>query len=475
MAELLTPDLCIIGGGSAGLSAAATARAFGASVVLVEKGEMGGDCLNTGCVPSKSLIAASRLAEAGRRAAGFGVSFEPPRINFGRIHDHVSEVIASIAPNDSVERFEGLGVTIIRGRGRFVDKRTLEADGRSVRARRFVIAAGSRPAIPSIPGIDGVDYLTNETIFDQTRKPAHLIIIGGGPIGMELAQAHHRLGSEVTVIETADFLAKDDPELVGIATRRMQEEGVALMGRTAVIGIVPSGNGIAVTVENERGSETVVGSHLLVAAGRRPNIEDLGLDAAHVRTDRRGVVVDASMRSSNRRIYAIGDIAGGLQFTHAASYHAGLVIRSALFGLPARENRTIVPWCTFIDPEIAAVGLGEAEALRRYPDTARILRWSYGESDRARAERRTDGLIKLITLKNGRILGCTICGEGAGEMISLFAYALANRLKVGSLMKFVAPYPTLAEMARRVAVEHYRGALGSPWIGRWLGLVRLLP
>lgn len=475
MADILKPDLCIIGGGSAGLTAAAAARAFGASVVLIEKGDMGGDCLNTGCVPSKSLIAAARHAEAGRRAAEFGVSFEPPRVNFGRIHDHVTEVIASIAPNDSVERFEGLGATVIQAEARFVDKHTVEADGQQIRARRFIIAAGSRPAVPPIPGIDEVDYLTNETIFDLTRKPAHLIVIGGGPIGMEMAQAHHRLGSEVTVIDAGAFLVKDDPELVGIATRRIAAEGVTLKPNAAVKSVAAHGNGVAVTIEGGDGPETITGSHLLIAAGRLPNIESLGLDAARVRTNQRGIVVKSSMRSSNRKVYAIGDIAGGLQFTHAASYHASLVIRAALFGLPAREDRTIVPWCTFIDPEIATVGLSEAEALKRHPKHARVLRWSYGESDRARAERRTDGLIKLITHKNGRILGCTILGEGAGEMISLFAYAMANKQKVGSLMKLVAPYPTLTEMAKRVAVEHYRDSLGSPWIRRWLGFIRRLP
>lgn len=476
MAELLEPDLCIVGGGSAGLTAAAAARAFGASVVLIEKGEMGGDCLNTGCVPSKAMIAASRHAEAGRAASAFGVSFEAPRVNFGRVHEHVTDVIASIAPNDSAERFEGLGATVIRGEAHFVDKKTMEADGQMIRARRFIIATGSRAAIPPIPGIDTVPYLTNETIFTQTRKPAHLIVIGGGPIGLELAQAHRRLGADVTVIEARGFLAKDDPELVDIALRRIEDEGVTLYRDSAVTEIAPNGNGVAVTLLSEDGEKTITGSHLLIAAGRRPNIEALALENAQIAYDKRGIRVNSTLRTSNRRVYAIGDIvAGGLQFTHAASYHASLVIRSALFGMPAREQRTLVPWCTYIDPEIAAVGLSEAEALKRYPQKARVLRWSYLENDRSRAERRTDGLIKLITLKNGKILGCTILGPGAGEMISLFSFALANNLKVGSFLKFIAPYPTLTEMAKRIAVEHYRNSLGSPWIRRWLGFVRLWP
>ena len=475
MAEFLKPDLCIIGGGSAGLTAAAAARAFGASVVLVEKGEMGGDCLNTGCVPSKALIAASRRAEAGREAAGFGVSFEPPRVNFGRIHEHITEVIAGIAPHDSVERFEGLGATVIEAEGRFIDRRTLEADGIRIRARRFIIAAGSRPALPPIPGLAEVPYLTNETVFSLTRKPAHLIVIGAGPIGLELAQAYRRLGSEVTVLERGTPLPKDDPELVEIALRRIRADGVTLRLGVEITGVAATGTGVVVTLTTADGVENLSGSHLLVAAGRAPNVETLGLDAARVRTTERGIRVNKRLRSSNRRIYAIGDIAGGLQFTHAASYQAGLVIRSTLFGFRAGQDTALIPWCTYVDPELASVGLSETAALKRYKTKARILRWSYGENDRARTDRRTDGVIKLITHKDGRLLGCAIVGEGAGEMISLFAYAIANKQKIGSFLKFVAPYPTLTEMVRRVAVEHYRDQLGSPWIRRWLGVIRRLP
>ncbi len=475
MAELLRPDLCVIGGGSAGLTAAAAARAFGASVVLIEKGKMGGDCLNTGCVPSKSLIAAARHAQDGREASAFGVSFEAPRVNFGRIHDHVGEIIASIAPNDSVERFEGLGVVVIRGEGRFTDRRTLEADGQRIRARRFIIAAGSRPAMPPIPGIDSVPFLTNETVFDLTRKPAHLVVIGGGPVGLELAQAFRRLGSEVTVLEAAEFLSRDDPELVDIALRRLENDGVVLRPHAAIKEIAPNGNGVAVTLSGQEGEEVITGSHLLVAAGRAPNIENLGLDAARIRAGKAGIQISRSMRTSNRRVYAIGDVVGSLRFTHVAAYHAALVIRATLFGLRVREDKTLIPWCTYIDPEIASVGLSEAAALKRHPGKAKIIRWSYGDNDRARAERRTDGLVKLITHRNGRILGCAIVGPWAGEMISLYAYALANRLKIGSFLKFIAPYPTLTEMARRIAVEHYRDRLGSAFVRRWLGFIRRLP
>jgi len=476
MNDILKPDLCVIGGGSAGLTVAAAARAFGASVVLIEKGAMGGDCLNTGCVPSKALIAAAHHAHAGRQAAAFGVSFEAPRINFGRVNEHVQGVIAEIAPHDSVERYEALGAVVIEAPARFVDKRSVEAGGRTIRARRFVIAAGSHAAVAPIPGIESVPYLTNETIFTLTRKPQHLIIVGGGPIGMELAQAHVRLGCEVTVVEMQTPLGKDDPELTAFALRALARDGVRILADTQVEGVEPKGQGIAVRIKRAGESEVLSGSHLLLATGRVPNIEGLGLDAAGIQSDRRGIAVNSALRTSNRRVYAIGDIvAGGLQFTHVASYHASLVVRSALFGLPAREKRTIIPWATYTDPEIANVGLNEAAARAAHGEKFRILRWSFADNDRARTERQAEGLIKLITDRRGRILGCGIAGPHAGELISLFAYAVANGMKVGSLLKFIPPYPTLAEVARRVGVEYYREQLENPWVGRWLSFIRRLP
>ncbi len=475
MADVSRPDLCIIGGGSAGLFTATAASAFGASVILVEKGEMGGDCLNSGCVPSKALIAAARHAEAGRAGSEFGVSFEPPRINFGRIHQHVADTIAAIAPNDSIERFEGLGVTVIRGQGRFIDKKTLEADGQKIRARRFVVATGSRPLIPPIPGLETVSYLTNETIFDLTRKPAHLIIIGAGPVGLELAQAHRRLGCTVTVIEARDPLADHDAELVAITLRRIVADGVTLKTRTEITGIAPHGSGVTVTFRQGDEETTITGSHLLVAAGRKPNIEDFGLDRAGISTDDKGIRVNSRLRTSNRRVYAIGDVIGGMHFTHVASYHAGFVIRSALFGLGGKADRSIIPMCTYTDPEIATIGMSEAEALRRYPRKAKILRWSYAENDRARTDRLTDGLVKLMTHRDGRILGAAIAGTGAGELIAFFAYAMANRQKIASFARFVAPYPSLSDMAKRLAVEHYRDKLAHPWLKYWFSIVRHLP
>ncbi len=474
MADPIKPDLCILGGGTAGRAVATAARAVGASVVLVERNALSGE-ISAGRVPSTAFIAASRYAEAGRESSAFGIAFEPPRINFGRIHQHVSDVVAAIAPNTNAERFEGLGVTVVRAEGRFVDKRTVEADGRPIRARRFVVATGSRPAVPPIPGIDSVPFLTERTIFNLTRKPAHLIVIGAGPTGLELAQAHRRLGCEVTVIEAAKPLAGYDPELAEIALRRIVADGVELHVNALISGIASSGNGIAVTVTGQDGSEAISGSHLLVATGRVPIVEPFGLDSAGIRFDETGIRVDASLRTTNRRVYAIGDCAKGSPSAATAAYHAGLVIRSALFGSRARAERGAVPVTIHTDPEIATVGLGEQDALKRYPDKARVLRWPYAENDRARSEHRSDGLVKLITLRNGRILGCAIVGPEASEAIALYACAIANRLKVGGFIEFVAPRPSFAEMAGNVAAEHNNKALTSPLVRGWLAFIRLLP
>lgn len=480
MAEYLQPDVCVIGAGSGGLTVVAACRSLGASVVLVEEGKMGGDCLNTGCVPSKALIAASKRAHTIQHAGMFGVATDELRVNFGRIHEHVHQVIGEIAPHDSVERFEAMGATVLQTRGEFVDKRTLKAGDQLIRARRFVIATGSRPATPPIPGLDQVEYLTNESIFDQTRKPQHLIIIGGGPIGMELAQAHRRLGSEVTVIEMADALAKDDPELTAIALKKIEAEGVRVLPKTRVNSVEMQGQQVAVITVRGTGdaeeTDTVLGSHLLVAAGRAPNTKEMGLDKAKVRlSEQEAVRVNRGMKTSNRRIYAVGDVSGGLQFTHLAGYQGGLVVRNALFGLPVKQNTNIIPWATYTDPEIANVGMNEAAARKRYGDKFKIIRVSYAQNDRAQAERRTEGMVKLLTDKKGRILGAGIVGQQAGELISFFAFAMANKLKISSFTKFVAPYPTLAEITKRAAIEFYRDQLGNPWLERIRKLNSLLP
>jgi pyruvate/2-oxoglutarate dehydrogenase complex dihydrolipoamide dehydrogenase (E3) component len=449
----LRPDLCVIGAGSGGLSVAAGAVQMGASVVLVEGAEMGGDCLNFGCVPSKSLIAAARAAHAHRASAPFGVAADEPRVDYAAAMDHVHRVIAEIAPHDSQERFERLGVTVIRDWARFVGPRAVIAGDRRVEARRFVIATGSSPAVPAIPGLDETFFLTNETLWNNHVLPSRLLVIGGGPIGLEMAQAHRRLGSEVVVLEAAKVLGKDDPETAAIVLARLRAEGVELREGARIVGARDrEGGGAVLTLE---GGEMIEGSHLLVATGRRPNIDALDLEAGGITHEAKGVTVDRGLRSvSNRRVYAVGDVAGGLQFTHVAGYHAGLVIRSALFRLPARNDPGIVPWVTYTDPELAQAGLTEAQARKRHRHVE-VAHFPFAENDRARAELRTEGLVKAVIGRRGRILGASIVGAHAGELIQPWALALSARLKIGAMAGHVAAYPTLGEVSKRAAGAYF--------------------
>jgi pyruvate/2-oxoglutarate dehydrogenase complex dihydrolipoamide dehydrogenase (E3) component len=472
MTEVLTPDICVIGAGSGGLSVAAAAAAFGVPVVLVEKGKMGGDCLNTGCVPSKSLIAAGKRARAIAEASGFGIRAAPPDIDFAAVHGHVHGVIAAIAPTDSKERFTGLGVRVIEGTARFKDADTVAVGEEfEIKARRFVIATGSSPAVPPIPGLDKTPYLTNETVFDLTACPQHLVVIGAGPIGLELAQAFRRLGSEVTVLEAAEPLAREDRECADIVLDQLAREGVQVRSRTAVDRVASDGPSVKVAVRNADTEETIAGSHLLVATGRRVNTTGLDLDRAGIVFDRGRIQMDKQLRTANRRVYAIGDAAGQAQFTHVANYHAGLVIRNALFRLPAKVNEDAIPRVTFTDPELAHVGLTETEARRR-GYAIRVLRWPYHENDRAQAERDTTGHIKVITSKRGKILGATIVGTAAGELITTWTLAISRGLNIHAFAGIVVPYPTLAEIGKRAAVTYFTPSLTSTWVRRIISWLR---
>ena len=461
---LFTPDVCVVGAGSAGLVAAAGAAQLGLEVVLVERGEMGGDCLNWGCVPSKAMIAAARMAQAQRDGGPFGIAPVEPAVDFGRVMDHVAEVIAAIAPNDSVERFEKLGVRVLKEEARFVARKELQAGPHRIRSRRIVLATGSRPSAPPIPGLAGAPYLTNETVFANRTLPGHLIVIGGGPIGLELAQAHRRLGAKVTVLEAADFLAKDDPELAAIIVARLAREGIELRRHAKVARV----EGTAVILD---GGERLEGSHLLVATGRTPTVDGLDLDKAGIAHTPKGIAVDPSLRTSNRNVWAIGDCNGLYAFTHMAGYEASLFIRSALFRVPARLDASIVPWTTYTDPELAQVGMSERQAREKHGDAIKVLRWKLSENDRAHTERATEGMVKAITDRRGRILGAAIAAPQAGELIQPWCLALSRRLSISALASFVPPYPTLGEASKRAAGSYYTDALFGPRT-RWL--VRLL-
>jgi pyruvate/2-oxoglutarate dehydrogenase complex dihydrolipoamide dehydrogenase (E3) component len=458
----LTPDLCVIGAGSAGLAVAAGAVQMGASVVLVERGRMGGDCLNYGCVPSKSLLAAAKLAQAGRRGAELGIAYAPPRIDFAAVMQSVERVIARLAPNDSAERFAALGVRVIAAEARFLDARTIRAGDRLIRPRRFVIATGSAPVVPPIPGLRDVPFLTNETVFANRTLPEHLVVIGGGPIGVELAQAHRALGAAVTVIDIGPLLPHDDPELVAFLAAHLAVDGIALRPAAAIAGVELAGAGIAVILGS---GERIAGSHLLVAAGRRPDLAALDLAAAGIAANATGIMVDARLRTTNRRAHAMGDAAGGPQFTHIALYHAGIVIRNALFRLPARVDYRALPWVTYTDPELAQVGLTEAAA--RAAEPVRVLRRSFTDNDRAQTERDTEGAIKIVTRPNGRILGASILGAGAGDLILPWALAISRRLKIGAMANLIVPYPTRGEVGKRAAGDFYTPTLYGPRT-RWL-------
>ena len=468
--ETISAEICVIGAGPGGLSVAAAAAAFGRKVVLIERHKMGGDCLNYGCVPSKALLAAANRAHAMRTAAAFGIAGIDPEIDPRAIHDHVHRVIAAIAPNDSTERFTGLGVRVILAAARFVDKSTVVAGEYRIKARRFVIATGSTPLVPPIPGLDSVPYFTNETIFDNQARLHNLIVIGAGPIGLELAQAHHRLGSRVTVLEAAKALANEDPELSKVVLEQLATEGVSVHEGTTVERVEGALGRVRVHVSVGGEKHVVEGSHLLLAAGRKPATSDLGLEAARIRYDEHGIKVNAGLKTSNRRVFAIGDAAGGAQFTHVADYHAGIVIRRILFRLRAKVDTSLIPRVTFTVPELAHVGLSESEAAKS-AGKINVMRWPYHENDRAQAERETIGHIKVVTAKNGGILGAAIVGAQAGELIQMWALAISQKLNIKAMTEWISPFPTLSEINKSVASRYYATAPNNPTVRKVIGFL----
>jgi pyruvate/2-oxoglutarate dehydrogenase complex dihydrolipoamide dehydrogenase (E3) component len=462
MTRHIDADICVIGAGSAGLSVAAGAAQLGARTVLFERGQMGGECLNVGCVPSKTLIASARSSKAVSEAHSYGVKARLDGIDYARAMDRVQKVIDEIAPHDSQERFEGLGVQVFRSSARFVGPGEVAGDGVSVRARRFVIATGSTAAIPPIEGLDSVPYFTNDSIFTNNERPDRLLVIGGGPIGVEMAQAHHRLGSRVTVVEAERFMSREDPEITALLRDRLVDEGIEIIEGAEVKSVRQSGAAIDATVEID-GERTISVSHILVAAGRRPQIDGLDLGEASVEHGPRGILVDGRLRTTNRKIFAIGDVAGGPQFTHVAGYHAGIVIRNALFRLPAKVDYRALPWVTFTDPELARIGLTESEARQKHGDRVRVVRSPFGELDRARTDGRTDGTIKVVVGKRGEIYGVTILGDHAGELIHVWSLAMSQKLDLKAIASAIAPYPTLGEISKKAASAFYAEKLFSAW------------
>lgn len=476
MADILTPDLCVIGAGSGGVAVAETARAYGASVVLVEKARLGGNALSTGAIPAKALVAAAAHAQAVRDGAAFGITADDPRINFRRVHDHVEQVIAALAPQQAAARLGALGVELVEGTARFINRKTVAVGDTEIRARRFVIATGARLPVPSIPGLDAVPYFTSQTILDNTRKLTHLVVIGGGPLGLELAQAYARLGTEVTLVDNGPMLAGYDPELAGVALKRVAEQGVRLRPHAVVTAIQPRSMGIGVVVQTGETEQLLDASHILVAAERLPNLTGLDLDKAGIRmnkVDPRLLQLSPALKTTNARVYAVGDAAGG-QSVQAAVQQAQAVVRSVLLGAMARPSGLRVPRVVSTDPELAEIGLNEISARTRHGAGFRVSRWSYADNDRARSARQTYGLAKLITDRSGRILGAGVVGPGAGELVALFSLAMSSGLNASKLAELVAPYPSFAEIAVRLGEEFRRGEANKPLLRQWISLNRLL-
>lgn len=471
MSEILTPDLCIIGGGPGGIAAAVKAAALAMPAVLVEKGAMGGANLAYGGVPSLALQAAAGYYEILRRGPAMGVTGAPLQVNFGKVAEHIRAAVDAVAPNLSADRLAALGVRIVPAAARFTDRRTAVAGDVTIRARRFIVATGAVPTAPDLPGIEGVDYLTVESVFDMSRKPTHLVVIGAGSRGLEIAQAYARLGVDVTVLDDGPALPDEDPELAAMVLDRLRAEGIRVRDRASIAGIARRRGGIRVTLAGEDGESNVDGSHLLLATGRRPNIADLGLDSAGVAFDGSGVIVDRQLRTTNRRIYAIGDAIAGPALANRAGYQAERIVRAMAYRLPLRDDPASVPVVTFTDPGLARVGLIEEDARRRY-DKIRVLRFPYGENDRAQAERMAAGAVKVVTRSSGRIVGAAIAGHDPGEQIALWSLALAKRLSVADMLDFVPPYPARADSARRAAETFYGYGLTPSWRRRIIEALR---
>lgn len=461
-------DLCVIGAGSGGLVTAAGAAQMGARVLLVEGHRMGGDCLNTGCVPSKALLASAKAAIHHRHADALGAPHAPPAVDFGQVMARVRHVIDEIAPMDSAERMQALGVTVRRGWARFAGPDTVTVEGETIRAKYFVIATGGKPIIPPIAGLEGVPYLTNESMFDLRARPDHLIVLGAGPIGCEMAQAFARLGVPVTQFTGGAFLPREDRDAAALTERALLRDGV-----TIIPSLIERVEAVAGGLIAHGGGQKIAASHILIAAGRKPNLDGLECAAAGIALEKGRLVLNAQLRTTNPRVYAIGDAAGGMQFTHLASHQAGLMLRRLLFRLPVAFNPLAIPRVTFTDPEIAAIGLDEEAAFAQGP--ARILRAPMAHNDRNAAEGHDDGFVKIIVHPRGRVLGATLVGHRAGELLPLLQMMIARKIKIGALAGMTISYPTQAETLKRAAGQFYAAKLFNPKVKALVQFLLKLP
>lgn len=452
----LKTDICVIGAGSAGLLFAAGAAQMGAKIVLIEESKMGGDCLNYGCVPSKALIACAGKAYQMKIAEQFGLQAAVPEINFKKVMAYVHQIQAAIAPNDSVERYEGFGVRVIHGAAKFIKPNIVTVGDEQIQAKYFVIASGARAAVPPISGLAETPYLTNETIFSLEEKPEHLLVIGGGPIGVELAQAYARLGVKVSMLIVGKLLPHDDAACVAVIREQLIKDGMILYEAiNGVTQVAYHDQQFQINfIDHDDHHQTISSSHCLVATGRQPNLSALNLEAAGVAYEKHGIKVDARQRTANKKIYAIGDCVGPFQFTHIAAYQAGIALRNILFKWPAKVDYRAVPWVTYTSPELAHVGASLSSddiAQHGY----QVLTLPFSDNDRAQTESATNGFIKITLDKKGIVVACDVVGLHAGELILPWSLLIQNKMHISKMATVIAAYPTLSEISKRVAGQYY--------------------
>lgn len=467
---VIKADVCIIGAGSGGLSLAAGASQLGASVVLVERDKMGGDCLNTGCVPSKALLAAAKHHWQSLNNANLGLTIIKSKLDFTKVMLHVKETIKTIEPHDSVERFEALSCKVNLGHGKFVDKKTLQVGEQVIQASRFVIATGSSTLIPPIKGLANIPFYTNETIFNIETLPTHLIIIGGGPIACEIGMAFAMLGAKVSLIVRSKILSKDETDCVAIVRQSMLDKGINIFEQADTESLADLNHRTVAVINSKNKKHIITGSHIFIATGRTPNISELNLELAGIDSSAKGITVDDRLRTSNKKIFAIGDVIGQQQFTHVASAHAGVVLKNILFRWPAKMKTHYIPWVTYTTPELAHVGLTITQA-KKQNIKAVITETEYKDNDRAIAINKTIGKIKILTDLKGRLLGVTIVGEQAGELIMPWLMMVKEKRSLRKITDLIVPYPTLSELNKKVAGQFYHKKLFSKnvkRIVRWL-------
>lgn len=448
-------DVIVIGAGAGGLTAAGGCALFGLKVALIERAEMGGECLNNGCVPSKALIAAAKRAAEAREEKRFGVQLAAPRVEWAGVHAHIQKAIADIAPHDSQERFEEMGCDVYRGHARFVQKRKVRVGEVELAAPKIVIATGSEPFIPPIEGLESVPYLTNENIWNLDQLPQHLVIVGGGIIGMEMAQSFRRLGSEVTVIEPDAPMGRDDPESVAVVVETMKAEGVMFVQAKAAK--VTAGALASFTVTLEDGQE-VAGTHLLLAVGRKARTEGYGLEEIGVELGDNGIAVDERRRTNHKHIYAIGDCREGPRLTHVSGYEGSNVALEITLGLPTKVDWSALPWCTYTDPEVAQIGMTEQQAREAHGDKVNIVREAFVHNERAIAEGDTRGQLKVV-MQGKKVLGASIVGKTAGEMLLPFTQLITGKASTFALGSAIVAYPTRSEITKAAAFSAWEGTV----------------